>query len=354
MLLVAVVLGFVMGFAAHRASICTVRAVAEVMSARTAYMFASVGRSWLWIWALMFPVIWLLPAAASGNGWALTAQALFGGLLFGFGAAVNGGCAYSTMTRFVDGEGGMLVAILGFAAGAFVFASLLEAQWLARPTNAPILLNFLTAWSLLLAAGFVGWAIYEAIRLWRTRERNARLHELILAPRWRLSTAAMVMGLTGAALLLLFGPFGYTATFELLIERVFGTVATAPSTTRWALLIAVLAGMLTSTLLRGSFRLELRPRRSWLLNFAGGTLMGLGTALAPGGNDALVMYGVPTLSPYALPTYLALALGVVAGLLLLRVVAGFRAKAEFRNDVFIGDSWSRPPPGETKPVTARA
>jgi hypothetical protein len=72
--------------------------------------------------------------------------------------------------------------------------------------------------------------------------------------------------------------------------------------------------------------------------------MGFGTALAPGGNDALVMYGVPTLSPYALPTYLALAAGVVAGLLLLRAVAGFQAKAEFRNDVFIADSWSRPPP----------
>jgi uncharacterized membrane protein YedE/YeeE len=353
LLVAAVVLGFIMGFAAHRASICTVRAVAEVISARSAYMFASVGRSWLWVWAVMFSAIWLSPAAAVGNGWALTAQALFGGLLFGFGAALNGGCAYSTMTRFVDGEGAMLVAITGFAAGSVLFATLLEARWLSRPSNAPLMLQLVTSWSLLLAAGFIGWAIYEAVRLWRSREPSASLRELLLAPRWRLSSAAMVMGVTGAALLLLFGPFGYTATFEVLIERVFGTAATAPSTARWAVLIALLAGMLTSTLLRGSFRLDLRPRRAWLLNFAGGALMGFGTALAPGGNDALVMYGVPTLSPYALPTYIALAAGVAAALLLLRAAAGFEAKAEFRNDVFIADSWSRPPPAEARSATPR-
>jgi hypothetical protein len=87
------------------------------------------------------------------------------------------------------------------------------------------------------------------------------------------------------------------------------------------------------------------PRRAWLLNFIGGMLMGFGAALAPGGNDALVMYGIPTLSPYALPTYLALAGGVATGLLLLRVLIGFQAKTEFRNDVFIADSWTRPLPG---------
>ena len=74
--------------------------------------------------------------------------------------------------------------------------------------------------------------------------------------------------------------------------------------------------------------------------------MGFGTALAPGGNDALVMYGIPTLSPYALPTYLALIAGVATGLLLLRAFMGFQPKAEFRNDVFIADSWTRPMPGD--------
>ena len=104
--------------------------------------------------------------------------------------------------------------------------------------------------------------------------------------------------------------------------------------------------MLASTLQRGSFCIDFRPRAAWLMNFSGGMLMGFGTALAPGGNDALVMYGIPVLSPYALPTYLALGLGVAIGLLLLGPFFGFRVRAEFRDDVFISDSWTRPlPPG---------
>jgi len=187
------------------------------------------------------------------------------------------------------------------------------------------------------------WAFYEAIRLWRTRPASHRFVDLILAKRYRLSTAAMLMGLSGALLFLAFGPFGYTSTFELIVESALGT-SVPPSTARWTLLVAVLAGMLASTLQRDSFRVDWRPRRAWLMNFGGGMLMGFGTALAPGGNDALVMYGIPTLSPYALPTYLALGLGVALGLLLLRTIFGHEARAEFRNDVFISDSWTRPIP----------
>jgi uncharacterized protein len=354
LLVVAIVLGCILGFAAHRASVCTVRAVAEVMSARSANMFAGVGRSWLWIWAVTIPFLWLTPAAATGlNGWALTGLALLGGLAFGFGAALNGACAYSTMARLADGEGAMLVAVAGFAAGTGIFAAFAERQWLPRPANAPVMLSAIAPWALVLAILFLLWAIYEGLRLWRTRELDLSLRDLVLARRYRLSTAAMLMGVSGALLFLMYGSFGYTATFELLIERAIGT-GVSPPPARWMLLIAVLAGMLTSTLLRGSFRLDLLPRRAWLMNFGGGTLMGFGTALAPGGNDALVMYGIPTLSPYALPTYLALGIGVAAGLLLLRALAGFQPTAEFRDDVFIADSWTRPmPPDATPPALSR-
>ena len=40
--ILACVLAAMLGFAAHRASVCTVRAVAEVVSSRTAYMLASI------------------------------------------------------------------------------------------------------------------------------------------------------------------------------------------------------------------------------------------------------------------------------------------------------------------------
>jgi len=347
----AILLGAILGFAAHRASVCTVRAVAEVMGSRRARMFAGVGKSWLWIWAVTLPFLWFMPPAVSGvNGWQLTGFAVAGGFLFGLGAACNGGCAYSTMARFVDGEGRMFVAICGFAFGAYLFTVLVDRQWLPRPQSVPILLGSVLPWALLPAIGFMLWVIYEAVRLWRSRPSGEPLSRLIRARRYRISTGAMLMGVSGALLFLMFGPFGYTATFELLTEYALGASA-PPSTVRWILLVAVLAGMLVSTLERKSFRIDWRPHRGWLLNFGGGTLMGLGAALAPGGNDALVMYGIPILSPYALPTYLALGCGVMAGLLLQRVLFGFVARAEFRDDVFVSDSWSRPlPPAPDAPA----
>src|SRR4051794_13548036 len=97
LLIFAILLAIVLGFASHRASVCTVRAVAEIMSSRRAYMLASVGKSVLWVWAVSFPFFWLVPSAGSSiNGWSLTGMALVGAFLFGLGAPINGGCAYST------------------------------------------------------------------------------------------------------------------------------------------------------------------------------------------------------------------------------------------------------------------
>jgi uncharacterized membrane protein YedE/YeeE len=353
-LVFAILLAMILGFAAHRASICTVRTIAEIMSARTGYMLASVGKSVLWVWAVSIPFFWLMPAAGTGvSGWSLTGFAMLGGFAFGLGAAINGGCAYSTMARLVDGEGKMLATVGGFAVGVFCFVTLVGWQWLPRPSPTPALVGALLAWAMVpaivfLAFAALAWAIYESARLWRSRETGARFIDLVLAPRYRLSTAALLIGLPGAVLFLIYGAFGYTATFELIIEGSLGT-RDWPPTVRWALLIAVLAGMLVSTVQRGSFRIDWRPRRAWLLNSSGGVLMGFGTALAPGGNDALVLYGIPTLSPYALPTYTALAVGVAAGLVMMRLWFGIEARVECRNDRFVSDTWTRPIPAGPKP-----
>ena len=348
-LVFAALLAMILGFAAHRASICTVRTIAEIMSARTGYMLASIGKSVLWVWAVTIPIFWLMPALGTGvDGWSLTGYAMLGGLVFGLGAAVNGSCAFSTMARLVDGDGKMLATVSGFAVGVFCFVTLVERQWLPRPSPTPALIGELLGWTMVPTFAFLAWAVYESARLWRTREPGARFTDLVFAPRYRLSTAALLIGFSGALTFLTFGAFGYTATFGLVIEGAFGTRGWPP-TVRWMLLIAVLAGMLASTVQRGSFRIDWRPRRAWLLNLSGGVLMGFGTALAPGGNDALVLYGVPTLSPYALPTYTALAVGVAAGLVMIRLWFGVETRVTCQNDTFVSDTWTRPIPAGPKP-----
>ena len=359
-LIVACLFAAILGFVAHRASICTVRAVAEILSARTAFMLASIGKSALWVVALTLPFLWLMPAAANGiGGWRLTATALAGGLLFGFGAAINGGCAYSTMTRLVDGEMRMAVSIGGFAIGIVTFVALVDLDWIARPQRTPALIGSVIAFALVISLVLAAWAIYEVPRIWRKRPMHLRIHEMVLSPHYRLSTAALVIGVASAAIFLLIRTPGYTITFQNFVQGVVGKGA-PPPVSSLILLAAVAAGMLASTLQRGSFKLDWRPQWSWLRNIFGGVLMGLGTAMLPGGNDALVLYGMPGFSPHAIPAYAALLIGAVIGVLALKHIGGLDTRVVCSNDIYRAEVQSRGsilnshPPRETSAARSGA
>jgi uncharacterized membrane protein YedE/YeeE len=92
----------------------------------------------------------------------------------------------------------------------------------------------------------------------------------------------------------------------------------------------------------------------WIRNLLGGLFMGLGVALIPGGNDALVLYAIPSLSPHALPAYLAMAAGIAAALLLMRWVFGVHTRVQCRDDLFITESGvgNRPPVAPAQPPDA--
>jgi Sulphur transport len=334
-LVLAASLAFVLGFVAHRASICAVRAVAEFQHARTGFMAASITKSMLWVMVVTIPVFLLTqPAGPYLGGWALTATALGGGFLFGAGAGMNGACAYSTMTRLADGEGRMLATILGFALGVLAYVGLVGSGAIDRPVAVPTQFGELSRWAIAILVALALLAAWEVVRIWRRRDTALSLFDCVVARQYRLSTAAMVIGLCGAAIYLLFGSAGYTSTYELLIEGSLGT-RPWPSTGRWLLLLAVFGGMFLSALQRQSFHLDLKPRSSWLRNGAGGTLMGLGAAMAPGGNDVLALYAVPLFSPHGLPTLAAMVVGIFAGLAVSRAAFNFEMKVACRNDRYV-------------------
>jgi uncharacterized protein len=87
------------GFAAHRASLCTVRAVLEVAKSRTAYMLASFIKTALWAALVFGLLVWITPEPRLLMVLEPRPFALAGGFLFGLGAACNGACSYSTLQR---------------------------------------------------------------------------------------------------------------------------------------------------------------------------------------------------------------------------------------------------------------
>ncbi len=333
-LVATAVLAAILGFSAHRASICTVRAVAELLHSRRGFMLASVVKSMLWISAVTIPFFLLSDTSpAPAGAWQLSAMTTLGGFVFGFGAAMNGACVYSTMARLADGEVAMAITVIGFGLGILGFVVLLDLAWLSRPSpSLPRLETLVGGFS---AAALVAFVSYEAVQLWRMRPPDHSIRELVFASQYRLSTAAMLIGLAAGLIYLIQGPSGYASTVQQGIEALLGR-QDSPAAARWVLLAAAMAGMLTSTLQRGSFRFDWKPRPSWLVNLFAGALMGLGVALAHGGNDSLVLYAIPILSPHALPGYAALAVGVAAGLLTIRLLLGIEIRAECRNDLYFG------------------
>ncbi len=71
-----------LGFSAHRASFCSVKAVAEVLSTRRAHMLTSFVKIALWVVAIAVPLSWATPPMeVMGGTWAFGMPALVGGAM---------------------------------------------------------------------------------------------------------------------------------------------------------------------------------------------------------------------------------------------------------------------------------
>lgn len=305
------VLVFLIGFAAHRASLCTVRAVMQWMEQRKSSMLVSFFYASLWASLATGLFAWAgVPISGRpvlASDWLLS---VIGGLLFGMGAAVNGGCSLSTLQRLADGEARLFTTLVFFVLGSLVVTWLqsigtvpwphLEALWwnaIGPGTRSALILTLLV------------WAVWQLAVLWRCRDRHQRPDQWLLAPRYRLSLAAMVLGLCSGLLFLLEGAWTYTNYLrELGVSWV--TETNAPGWHRLALVACLFVGMVVSSAQRGQF--EWRGKQSMFgwRNMLGGGLMGVGGALVPGGNDTVLLVLMPTLSLQALASFGAMLVGI--------------------------------------------
>lgn len=322
-----------LGFAAHRASLCTVKAVAEVLSTGKAYMFLSFAKIVLWVMAIALPILWLVLAKdVTVQGHAFNSNALLGGFLFGVGAAMNGGCAISTLSHLADGDLWMLASLLGYCTGVAAWVAISGNQTNAIPALPTFALDMPRPAALMLLFLLWLWVGWELWRLWRTRLTGVPWRQLLCAEDYRLSTAAVILGITGGALYTLHGSWTYTTTLEQEVQGLMGFM-TRPSILLLGLFLAMFAGMVVSSWQRGSLRLRWQPAGGWLRRLLGGTMMGIGGVAIPGGNDALILKAIPLLSPHALPTFIALAAGIACTLLLLRLLTGTTIRVECAGDV---------------------
>lgn len=321
LLLFAAALAALLGFAAHRGSICTVKAVAEVLTSGRAFMLISFVKTVAWVVAIALPIFWWTTAASAiPVGWSLSYQACIGGFVFGIGAAVNGGCAFSTLSRFAEGETRMLGTFFGMTAGAAIFihtpfdTTYLQQAPAAFWTSAP------SGGLIAIMAALWAWCLWEGLRLWRTRDAAASA--IWGAGAFRLSSAALFIGLTNGVLFAFVGAWAYTGTIAVSMADLSSSDAQhSPSLAiRWGLFGAVFLGMAVSAHLRKSIRPRMASLSEWAASVTGGAAMGFGVAMAPGGNEYLILQGIPGFSPHSLPAYLALLLGIAAAMAVANIL----------------------------------
>lgn len=286
---------FLAGYATQRGSTCAVSAAQEIVETRRAtrlagFMlcaFISLG-----VMALVHLAGW--QSAHIVKEPSLASVILLGGILFGAGAYLNGRCAFGTIARLGSGELARVGTLLGFLVGSGI-GSYLHMGIGSMKSASP--LYQLSAKAMLIAA-ILGLASMAAI------VRRGRPHE---NAGWSTLRAMTVIGLANGALLLLAQGWSYTS---LLMSLANGTIDAIGW--RGLLFVTLIGGAVTGAVRGRTFRLGAGTRRQWLFTVSGGCLMGLGANFIPGGNDRMLMLGLPMLLPNLIAAYAVMMVTLVA------------------------------------------
>jgi hypothetical protein len=318
-LLISVVLAFVLGFSAHRASICTVAAVAEMMSSRTVRVFSSFVKVILWVTLVNGLLVWWMPELArTATTDPLTLSSIVGGFLFGAGAAVNGGCSFSTLSKIAQGDLHVAFTLPAFVAGVVLASKVLPGTGMMdRAMSLPRLNDDLRT---VLLGALALWALWEIGKIVLPNVRGAGIWRGLTSGRYRLSTGAALIGIGSGLLYALHGRWAYSSKIvDSFVERP-GLQSASADMAIW-LFVALLSGAIASALSAGEFKASF-ARDMAGRNLVGGFMMGFGAMMVPGGNAALLLQDLPALSIRALAAYAAMIAGIAVALFAVRRLMG--------------------------------
>ena len=130
--------------------------------------------------------------------------------------------------------------------------------------------------------------------------------------RYRLSSAAALIGVSSGFLYLYHGRWAYSS--KILDHFAADPAPPFVGTTAFYLIFSLLAGAITSAFSNGQFKVSFATK-AWHRNVTGGFLMGLGAMLVPGGNGKLILHDLPHLSLYATIAFAAMVVGIALTLL---------------------------------------
>ncbi len=304
-------LAFVVGFAIRRGGICAVAAVQQwVVRGQSARIRAYVAAS-CWSGMVILPLAWLFPEFANLSlGFPVTIYVLIAGTVYGLGAYLNSACAFGTLSHLAGGEGNYLGTLVGMILGALGLHALSPGfgDPIPSPVGQPTLLGLVVfAIFILVAASVAGQ------HRWLRGRRDAGFRDLVIRHRWPQTPTILIVSVCGGLLYCIAGDWTYMSVLSAgttnLVDR------TAPPL-GWHVVVGAVTlvfGAVAAAVLSGRFAARMPRPGPFLRKVGGGTMMGAAAATIPGGNDALLLYGTPSLAPHALAAY-AMMMLVLLGL----------------------------------------
>jgi toxin CptA len=257
-------------------------------------------------------------------GYPVTGFTVLGGALLGLGALVNGACVFGAIARLGSGQWAYAVTPVGF------YLACLTADYVFSPPAFTKLAHgsFVLQAPSWVAVAFVVFALW---RLGRPLSANMRRqsHDVaghafpapfgrMIAMRvWSPHAATTVIGITFFFMLLLAGAWAYTDVLMELARSMMARSLVARSVLLAALLLGAMLGGWTA----GLFRSTPVSGRQLLACLAGGMLMGWGSLLIPGGNDGLILVGMPLLWPYAWLAFATMCLSIGLAMIARKALA---------------------------------
>ena len=288
---------FLLGYLAQTTGLCMVRGVKEATNGSPMFIVAIVfSGSLAWVSMALGSVV---EGRLLSTAFWPSLFSLFGGFLFGIGAAINSGCGVSTVSRLARGEVVMLATIFGWFVAWLVFAPVL-------PTELKGSRLVLSDFSRYIFLGSISLTIVVSCYFMNSVNRKLWFSMLgiglmagfvfLYEPHWTPSGLLKSMG---------------TSIWH-------GKTEDWPSSERFILMTSLLVGMISAALFTGSFSLRFSPIRRFGKHLIAGVLMGFGAVMAGGGNDTQLLVAMPVLSLAGVFSVLSIIVGIYTGVKLIQ------------------------------------
>jgi uncharacterized membrane protein YedE/YeeE len=291
MLLLSLLFIVAIGYLAQTTGLCMVRGVKEAVSGKPVFLI-SILFSGSFVW-LAIGIANLMGHPVVPIAQLPTVSTVFGGLIFGFGAAYNGGCGVSTISRFARGQIMMAATVLGWVVAWLLLSELFVGRAGGEYVLSPIVhlavLVILSA--VLLIVAFKSDANTRV--LWFSMLGIGLMAGLVFIyePHWT--------------------PSGLLKSIGLSVWN--GHDHTWPRVERFYLFVGLVLGMVVASVVTKSFQFELASVFRLFKHFMAGVLMGIGAVMAGGGNDSQLLVALPALSLSGLVATLCIVIGIFVG-----------------------------------------